>query len=72
MGHEILSRHEEKTVRLAVKFTFEINGQSYERTVTMPVPFFDGVVDEDYIQLSISNRYESELRELESELNPEE
>ena len=66
MAHEELSRVTETTVKTEVKYTFVVNNQSYERTVIishfMPQ-------NEAAITVGIENRYQSELKAMQQELN---
>jgi hypothetical protein len=61
MEYKEISRKEEITITTEVEYTFEVDGKEIKEIIS--VPHFCPK-DEKEIQLGISNRYESRLREL--------
>ncbi len=65
MKYRELSRKKDITVTTTVEFTFEIEGKEYVRQ--FEIPHFNPKDEADILK-GVCNRYESELRDLETEL----
>jgi hypothetical protein len=61
MNYKEISRKEETTITTEIEYVFNVNGKEIIEIIS--VPHFCPK-DEKDIQLGISNRYESRLREL--------